>query len=32
MKLLRRTLSAAWNVWRVYNLFDFLRDHFEDFL
>lgn len=30
MKLLRRTVSLAWSLLRVYHVYEFLRDHFDD--
>jgi hypothetical protein len=31
MKLLRRTLSGLLKVWRLYSLYDLMRDSFDDF-
>ena len=35
MKLLRRTLSLLWKIWRLFSLlkaaWEFIRDHLDDF-
>lgn len=28
----KQTLRLAWKAWGAYRLYDFLRDHFDDFI